>query len=64
MLGCDSNFTMAKKLALATISKCDAITCCVVLLKGYEHFLFFGHMIGAPTIKHPTCSIEGVGLQK
>jgi hypothetical protein len=42
MFGCDSNFTMAKNFALAIISKCDAITCSVVLLKGCEHFLFFG----------------------
>jgi hypothetical protein len=64
MFGYDSNFTMFKNLALATISKCDAITCCVILLKGCEHFLFSDHIIGTPTIKHPTCSAGGVGVQK
>jgi hypothetical protein len=32
-------------------------------LKVCEHF-FFGHMIGAPTIKHPSYFTGGVGLQE
>jgi hypothetical protein len=64
MFGCDSNVTMAKNIALAIISKCDAITCSVILLKGCKYFLFSDHMIGAPTINHPTCSTGGVGLQE
>jgi hypothetical protein len=63
MFGCDSNFTMAKNFALAIVSKCDAITCSVVFLKVCEHF-FSGHMIGAPTIKHPSYFTGGVGLQE
>jgi hypothetical protein len=64
MFSCDSSFTVAKNFALDIISKCDAITCSVMLLKGCEHFLFSGHMIGASTIKHPTYFTRGVGLQE
>jgi hypothetical protein len=64
MLGYDSNFTLAKNFVLAIISKYDAITCCVVLLKRCEHPLLSSHMIGALTIKYPTCSTRGVALNK
>jgi hypothetical protein len=64
MFGCDSNFTMTKEFALAIFSKGNAITCSVILLKGSEHLLLSGHMIGASTIKHPTCFTRGVCLQE
>jgi hypothetical protein len=32
MFGCDRNFTMAKNIALAIISKCDDVICCAILL--------------------------------
>jgi hypothetical protein len=64
MLGYDSNFTLAKNFVLAIISKYDAITCCVVLLKRCEHPILSSHMIGALTIKYPTCSTRGVALKE
>jgi hypothetical protein len=64
MFGCDSNFTMAKNFALAIVSKYDAITCCIILLKGCEHLLLPGHMICVSSIKNPTCSTGGVDLQE
>jgi hypothetical protein len=64
MFGCDINFTIAKNFTLAIISKCDAIICCIVLLKRCEHLLLSDHMIGASTINHPTFVTGGVGLQK
>jgi hypothetical protein len=63
MLGCDSNFTKIKDLALAIVTKCDAITFTLVLLKGCEHPSLPGHMICASTIEHPTSTTRGVSLQ-
>jgi hypothetical protein len=64
MFGCDRNFIKAKNFILAIISKCDAITYYAILLKKCEHPLLFSHMIGAPTIKHPTYFTGGVELQE
>jgi hypothetical protein len=63
MFDCDTNLTKAKNLSLAIVSKCDAITYCVILFKICEHLLSV-HMIDAPTIKHPTCSTRGVDIQE
>jgi hypothetical protein len=63
MLGCDSNFTESKDLALAIVAKRDAITFTLVLLKGCEQHSLPGHMIFASTIEHPTCTARGVSLQ-
>jgi hypothetical protein len=54
MFDCDSNFTMTKDFILAIVSKCNAITCSIILLKRCEHPLPFSYMICASIIKHPT----------
>jgi hypothetical protein len=63
MLGCDSNFTESKDLAVAIVAERDAITFTIILIKGYEYPSLPGHVIGPSTIWHPTCSIGGVTLQ-
>jgi hypothetical protein len=62
MFDCDSGFIMVKNFVLAIVSKCDAITWSVILLKRCEHLLS-DYMIGASTIKHPTYSTGGIWLQ-
>jgi hypothetical protein len=63
MFGSNSNFTETKDLALAIVTKCDAIIFTLVLLKGCEHPSLLGHMICASTIEHPTCTTGGVSIQ-
>jgi hypothetical protein len=50
MLGCDSNFTKPKDLALAIVTERDAITFILALLKGCEHPSLSDHMICASAI--------------
>jgi hypothetical protein len=50
MLGCDSNFTKLKDLALAIVSERDEITFTLILLKECEHPSLSGHMICASAI--------------
>jgi hypothetical protein len=64
MFSCDSNFIIVNNFTLAIVSKCDAITYSVILIKRCEHSLLSDHMICASTIKHPTSSSGGVGLQE
>jgi hypothetical protein len=50
MLGCDSNFTKLKDLALSIIAERDAITWTILLLKRCEYPSLLGHLISASTI--------------
>jgi hypothetical protein len=63
MFRCDSNFTETKDMTLAIIAERDVITFTLILLKGCEHPSLLRHMIFVSTIKHPTCTTEGVSLQ-
>jgi hypothetical protein len=63
MFGCDINFIKIKDLALTIVTECDAITFTLILFKGCEHPSLSHHIIYASTIKHPTCTTEGVRLQ-
>jgi hypothetical protein len=63
MFRCDSNFTKTKDLTLSIVTKRDAITFTLVLLKGCEHRSLLYHMICVSTIKHPTCTTIEVSLQ-
>jgi hypothetical protein len=63
MFDCDRNFTETKDLTLVIVTEHDAITFTLILLKGCEHHSLPRHIIYASTIKHPTCTTEGVSLQ-
>jgi hypothetical protein len=63
MFRCDNNFTETNDLTLAIVAEHDAITFTLVLLKEYEHASLSHHMICVFTIKHPTCTTEGVSVQ-
>jgi hypothetical protein len=63
MFKSNSNFTETKDMDLAIVTKHDAITFTLVLLKGCEHPSLPGHIICASTIEHPTYTTGGVSLQ-
>jgi len=52
-----------KDISLTIVTKDNPFTCNLIWLKGGEHVLLSGHMIGASTIKHPLWPTGGIDLQ-